>query len=459
MSDLELLRTKIEREMAHAPNVRSHRDDLNDRLNAAQLHIGTMEKWAWLDRLSLLRCLPPLTLTDADYTLAPGGAGVASDAAFSFLRPDGYEFNDVLLLAGHTVTINDVEYIIERAFGTSFLGTDTFYVFLDPRFSVAALAPTGDFTFTLDRYVMPRDIAELFTIMSRSDDQGPLQEIALKTEEWLYLNRDEPDAEPVAIMSSPNLASAHSEPWVDAGPNNFVAAPETAPTATSAAAGSLNGGQEYEYFYVWVVAGMMSARSPVAKVTTQAGHGTVNLTNLEVAYRSGSTDPLGRERWVFRRTDEGPWRLIRKLDTNSGLDNLSDTGGQVFGEVDAYPRARRFLNEGFERHMRVWPPPATRKDLELRYLARIPRMEARSDVPFMPPEFRDVLVHYVCRDLSILADNDRMATYHDRRLNEYLRLMRRRGLVSDAQRHIRRSMFSRPGQRPIPLVQPPVLLG
>ena len=295
--------------------------------------------------------------------------------------------------------------------------------------------------------------------MSRSDDYGPVQEISLKGEEWLYLNRDEAAAEPVAILSSPNLSSPHMEPWVDAGPNNFTAAPTTAPTLAASSGGSLSSGVVIEYYYVWFVAGMVSAPSPTASITLTAGNGTVDLSGLELAYRSGSTDPLGRERWIFRRIDEGAWHRVIQLTTDSSVATAQDTGSQVLAEVDAYPRARNFLNGGSHRHMRLWPPPSTRKDIEVRYLSRIPKLEALSDVPFMPPEFRDVLVHYVCRDLSILADNDRMATYHEKRYHEHLGLMRRRGLVSDAQRHVRYSMFSRNSGDPTHTVKPPVLLG
>lgn len=459
--DLQQLRERVEREMVHAPNVRAHRDDINERLNDAQAYIGGLERWVWLDRLWSWRLLPPLTLTSDDYTADPAGGGPAKASTVQFDMPttDGWEFQDGTLLAGHTITWGGNDYVIERSWGVSSGPLTLFYIVLDSRFD-GTNPPSGDIVFNFDRYLMPPDMAEMYTVMSRSDDKGPIQELAAKTEEWLYLNRDEPPGEPVAFLASHNLPQPYRDDLIGVPLNDRVDAPRTAPTLTSAAGGSLNGGQEYEYFYVWVVAGMISPPSPIAKVTIGAGEGTVDISDLETAESAYTAAACGRERWIYRRTLEGEWRRIHMLLTDSTVTTYSDTGLQQIQQVDLYPRANRWLlADGQYRHYRVWPPPVTRKDLEVRYLARIPKMEAKSDTPFMPPEFRNVLVHYVCRDLSILADNERMATYHEKRLKEYLGMMRRRGLVSDAQRHIRRSMFNRPGQRPIPLVQPPVLLG
>lgn len=459
--DLQQLRERVEREMVHAPNVRGHRDDINQRLNDAQLYVGGLERWSWLDRFWAWRLLPPLTLTDAEYTPNPGGGGPAAQSTVQFTMPTtgGWQLQDAPLLAGHTVLWDGNEYLIERSYGVSTGPSTLYYIVLDSRFD-GAFPPSGDIVFQFDRYVMPGDMQELFGVMSRSDDDGPVRELSLQTEEWFYLNRDEPPGEPQVIMNSPNLAQPYRDALIGTPPNDYVEAPKTAPTLASAAGGSLNGGQEYEYYYVWVWAGMISAPSPIAKITTGAGQGTINISELEVAESSYTAGPLGRERWIYRRTEEGEWRRIHRLETDSTVSVYQDTGSQATQRIDEFPRAQRWLSgDGHYRHYRVWPPPVTRKDLDVRYMSRIPHMEAKSDVPFMPAEFRNVLVHYVCRDLSIVADNDRMAQYHDKRYKEYLGLMRRRGLVSDAQRHVRRAMFNRSDERPVPLVQPLVYNG
>lgn len=455
MATLERLIKDLERAMVHAPNVRGWRDEAADLLNDALLHIGSLDKWSWLDRIWTMRVFEPLTLEAADYIMADPGAGDAAAMAFSFLMPAGWEPDDVLLLEGHTVTIDGVEYLIERAFGVTF-ATTRYYIILDPRFSAAGV--TDDVVFNLDRYKMPFDMAELYAVQRRGDDGRLIGELSLAAEYGLGMDRDDPASEPVALLASHNLPSTYPDPANNIARADSIEAPTTAPTLAAAGGGSLNSGQEYEYRYCWKYAGMTSAMSPTATVKLGGGQGTVDLSGLETWEQETTTSPVGRERWVFRRTDEGPWHRVAII-LNSTTDAFSDGGTQVLSAVGLHPREREFLNGGSYRHYRLWPTPSTRHDYEVRYLARIPRLVAKSDEPFMPPEFHQALVHYAAWQLAANSDNDRLIRYHQSRFEERMRLMRRRGLVSVAQRHTRHTMFENDARVPVHRVKAPVFLG
>jgi len=441
------IRERIERELVHAPDVAPHRNEILDRVNDALQQLVSAHRWPFRYRFREMRLKAEVSLTAAQFTTNAGG----NTYAVSFSVPASWDEADELLLAGHLWEFSSpstgavTPFVIERAS----VAAGSFVLILDPRYAGHA-SLVGDETAKIKflRYVLPRDCEDVFSLTFRDASDKVVRELTLRQEDGLLLNSDDSPALPDVLLRDPNRSSAYPVSSGQDYPHDFASPPQLAPTLAQAAGGALVVGAVYEYRYAWQYAGLTSPSSPVASTTVLAGSGTINLSGLEVLDSSS----LGRTRLIYRRKDEGPWYQIGEI-LSPTVATFADAGTFTTAvNPTALIREREYLSGGSPWFVRTWPLTDADRAPQLRYLARVPRVDNDGDVPEFPEEFHMALVHMVVMAMAPSADAGRLAAAHERMLHNdefgVVTLMRRRYLGTSASRHQRRSVLRDESARP-----------
>ncbi|MCK5711112.1 MAG: hypothetical protein KAI25_00180 [Hyphomicrobiaceae bacterium] len=410
--NLKEIREEIEAELVFAPDVQAHRKDLRRVINRVYRTLMVSFDWTFRRREFQLPLFADLDIASADLTVVGG----TSPFELRFAIPAGWTESDIYALAGQEfrfvaaagasldepLEAPDSRYIIERS-RKFFDGlADVVSIFLDARFVVAALAGNESGTVRFGRYVLPQDVADIQSIMSRDDDRGPIYGLSVATESDIMLNSDIPGPPayflPVETISSQthstyqrNLANHEWREVETRGPRK----PFT--VASDAAAGTLVVGQLYQYLDVWVVSGRLSARSEIVEHThTGASGSSILLSGLETA-----TSGLGRVRYVFRREGkEGAWHFDGE-ETDPTVGTYASTVGDLPGtDPRASTRYVELQEHGAYRYVRFWPRPESDRLVSIYYLAVVRPMEHDLDVPEFPQQYHHVLVHKVVEQLA-----------------------------------------------------------
>jgi hypothetical protein len=454
--NLAKIRQNIEREIRHAPDVKAHREELNDRINEALHWLLSSERWSFRQRVKRMRLYKQQVITSANYTLNADDGGGANKFAIKFSAPTGWDLADKVdgclgarasfsAWTTSTLVYEGVFLVEESGFDSSEV-----YIVLDPRYLGNAEVDSGA-SLTLDwtRYRLPRDCEDVYSVMFRDSDDGPVTELAMAQENRIMLNRDDSPSTPKWFILDPNYSTAKSQESTEYYPADYVPAPHAPLTLTENSSGSLTLLGTYEYAYAWAWGGMVSGISPIASVTLTGANQTVDITDIgEIASTAGGR--LGRQRHIYRRqifSDyEGPWW---KITTLQGPETATFSDDGSFLEAPANPtgavRLHRYHTGVQNRWIRFYPETDTDTEVELRYLARAPVLETDADVPQMPEAFHQVLVHLVVRDLAANHDSQRLAKFHERKAGEIIDAMRRRHLGSTSTRFQKNTILSNQG--------------
>lgn len=456
--NLAEIRESIFEELRFGPSIQSVRDEVERRVNRLQRRICAERRWEFMQRLHTVRLKAQVDIT-ASITESPGSYGAF---ALSVVLPTGWDpLIDPPLLAGHLVDItadyahtNPTSvttsglrtYVIERAIYDS--GNLIFWV--DPRYPGAGNVTTiTAVSFRFLRYRMPGDVLDLYNLMLRDDEDGPIGELSLRQESEVMLNDDDPAGVPGLVVLSPNRPTVEFDPAYNY-PHTHAEPPHDTLVGTSAAGGSLTAGEIYQYKYVWWYAGLVSSPSNTVEVTIGAGHGSVDLTGLELGGLTAS-DPYGRVKVLFRRrvyTDRfGPWFKIAEIaaeDTTYSDEGTFKPFNQPIGtRLHDWPVGQTV------RHFRTAPLTDADRSVEFRYHARVPDLSSDTDEPMLPEYAHMLLVHGVVAEMAPQADGRDLRRHHEEMYKQLFKTFKRRELGSSAIAHRRRSIFAQGLRGPV----------
>lgn len=443
---LKQLRKTIERHLVHAPGVEAHREEMTDRLNDAMRQLMTENVWPFRDRFHTLRLKKERLFAEGSYALNAGG----NVFAISFAKPATWSIVEATeLLEGHTAVFTDNTgaevlgpFVIERAG----ILAGVIEVILDPRYIGGASVPVGSsLRIQFLRYKLPVGVEDVHVMMLRDSDDGPIYEMANATESRFMLNSDDSPGRPVKFINNPNRSTSRARHTGFDYPHDLIEPPHAAPTLTPSGGGALPLLATFEYRYSWAYAGLVSEPSPPSRITLSGPDNAVAVGALE------ATDAdRGRTKLIFRRqiiTDSDnrkrpqPWF---KVGTETDPTSATFSDGGTFTTVTnptAVTRERDYLTGGSNHFIRTWPPTDTDIDAELRYLARVERLETDADVPGFPSAHHPILAHMVTADVAMEQDARRLSEYHERKVRALMRIFKRRELTSSAERHQRRMIL------------------
>lgn len=443
------IRKRLERELRHAPEVKDWRDEFFDRLNDAIVELMTMDDWQFRQRTKQVRVYPEIAGTP---TLTVNASG---EQVYKVAAPDGWlPDEDTAALEGHTVEITGTftsgvfstdetrAYVIERAAAVVDAGVVYLECILDPTYPGNANVSMSAGKIQFLRYTLTDDIEDVYGLIFRDKDAG-VHELSPRQETALNLQADDTGSTPRYFILDPNKDRTYKRYSGQFYPHDFISPPLGPPAVVPLAGGALTALGTYEYRYAWAYGGLVSEPSPSTTVTLAAGEQQVRVT-MEF------TDAgRGRTRYLYRRqvydTYEGPWFRIH-VEPSSNTASHTDAGTFAASGVDPSTviRERRYDSDGSPRFYRLWPTTTERLDAELRYLARLPRVETDADVPEFPGAFHIVLVHLMAAKIARGSEAASLADYHHQKVfgaDGLLDTMRQRHKVSAAQRYMRRKMF------------------
>ena len=428
--NLEKIRKQIEKDIVHAPDVRAHRDDLRDLINRAMRTLITSQRWNFRRRTIRLNLyadqalVSPSSLIDALTT-----------QKLEVPRPAAWTDADVKALAGHVLhngtdladhaSCPDGEYVIEKAENGATISK--MYIYIDPRFTswFGGAQPTGTLTIRFYRYLLPSDAADIFAVYP--PDTAPLRGLSVARQDDVHnLTTVGP---PQAFLNNQALISmAHSTyerglanmEWRgqrNRGPQEDL----TIATSGAVNAGILAG--DYSFCYCWVHSGRVSPPSPVVTHTTIGGF---DLTVTD--WRALDSADYGRDRYLFRRFEAGPWTLDTILTDPSATTFASTaaTKGAIDPTLTAtYAELAEHRNYNY---FRTWPRTDADKTYLVDYLVSARELVDPTDEPEFPEEHHPLLVHMVVQGLGARYGNKDLASTHRLLGGEVLVMMKRRYL-------------------------------
>lgn len=436
------LRTAIESDLQTTMDVEPWRNDITNRINRALRETLTKYRWIFRYRTERIYLLQDRTFEAADVQTSPDGR------TFRLTPPTEWSALEMRALEGHLLasdSYGDIPstttqklrpapdaMVIEDARFTA----PNIDLKLDPRFVDTPTSSLAPLTFKAVRYGLPLDAMEVLSVFSRDDDRGIIPPLDRPTEHRFRLDPDE-TGEPLFWVSSPNLVDQYPYPQARRYQYRKIEAPLQAPVGVLAAAGDLLPNTRYQYKVAWAYAGLVSEPSPVLEITTTATDLIVNLSFVE-----GWSNPLlGRRRLLYRREAEGPWLLATTIIDASQAATFADVGVAIADRWDAqeYERIRDYRTGWARRHIRFWPRPSLDKIVEVTYLAKPRDLVDDSDVPEMPEEHHDLLVHRVVAEVAAAGDGHGLRKYHADRYKEHMKQMARRYLHEGARQYQRHS--------------------
>jgi hypothetical protein len=488
-------RSQIEYEIQFAPGAEQHRIDMYAAMNRVLAEILLMHRWTFRYRTYRFAAFADLAWNLDGWTISQVGVPVrhitvtaltAGDFATNVSRRRAAQFVNAML--NNPVTppesMRDVlglvdngwgtdQFIVERCTVVATLGEPTgFELYLDPRFSLNTNPQVsgwlGDWSLQFLRYALPRDCAQVDRVVVLEGDNVTRRVLqawdSARENSMLDLDPDDTgtphvwSVDVVGVGHTPGatmaLAGAQGYPHQVTSGGARANAPE-APTGLSAAIEDLPAfwtaaafGKRLTYCYTWVFGGMESGPSPFAEAIVEEIGDTVRLT-LEVL----DDNDFGRQRYIYRRVLEGPWRRIAVLD-NPATTTYDDAGGQaveplIQEALDPTTLDRNLRETPSYQWLRLWPRPESTTDVEVRYLARPKRLVNDQDVPEMPDEGHMLIVHKVVADIAARRGAVDLAKHHTARYEEVLGMMQRRYLSTDDGPRVRSGSWDNANYRPL----------
>ena len=428
------IRSRIESQLAHAPDVRTHRDDLRKRINDAHAEIlAAPAQWNFMERTARMRLFPTETIAQAGIT--------RTTFTIQFPQPSTWSNADVdyhlvgaqaaLPWADAGLHANGGLYEVESTSRSA----PNVLIKLDPRYIDAV--PTGDMEIRFPRYRLPQDCYALLSVLSRDDDQGSIRALSAWTESHQVRDFDK-TGEPELYLADPNWISGIN--WAtpaSGGRKTSNDPPMSAPTGAQVAGGTLTPGATYRYFYTWHYGGRHSAPSPVGEITLAATMTRINLAGLDVL--AAAYADTGRERVIWRQENEGPFYRVGVV-TDPTVATFSDLNGlaAVLGDPRTVQRWDEVETASY-KYIRFYPTPSVLKWVDLRYIKTPRRLRYDSDEPDIPEQHRMVLVWKVLEDLTAKHEGTEMERTARRRYKEGLRRMRSSCLADPGERRQRQS--------------------
>jgi len=370
------IRGRVGRALQYAPNVQSREDDWNDEINDKYMELCMDHPWMFLERTEDLT-----TRVDETSVSAVAIDGVTSVTLSSGTPSDNW--------VGHTLE--------EPTSGQTFsiVSVDGTRIYIDTAFSGSG---TKSFNVRYYKYQLPRRCLSVLGIMTRTDDLGKMVGIDRETEERRYLDPD--------VTGTPEVWMPEDD-VLDRAPRTIAGAAVTG--------GSLVLGTEYRYVYVFVQQGRVSAPSLVQSVTTAGINLTVNLTDIE---STGAASGIKKK--VYRESARsGVFKYVATLDETTTA--WSDDGSVTASETDVLDN-----DAGPYRYIRFWPRPTESQTMKVRHLFRPPRLMHDADVPTLPANVHQILVHLTVAELAPRYGGEELGSLHRRKAEKLVgRLMRR----------------------------------
>lgn len=401
------------------PGLDAYKDAIVRRVNRKYLEISDAAPWLFLqvkaDMTVYATVTGSATSTVAVLSAEPrevDGVGTAFGSHYdgqTFVGPDG------------------ADYIIAYAALPAVMVLTTDY-------STLPLTANASWSVRFDRYSLPADCNEVLGITSRDDDRGRLVFIDRRTEEKLFLDKDNT-----------------GDPWVGVQDDYLnLRAPVGAPVLGAQnrgtyAANDLLASTEYEYRYTWFTQGLEGPPSPVASVTTNASSGgSVDVYVDDTRYRLPSNSIVGDSgirSYLYRRDVTNSGRWIRVADIAPGASPYSDEHllPPSYDDRIAVPV---FEEQGPREYIRMWTTAGSDLTVELRYLRRPKKLAADSQAPEWPVQYHHILIFHAIADTLRQHGATEEAKVWDARGERLLQRMRGRYL-SKTDNLVRRGSFDR----------------
>lgn len=421
--NLRELRTALENETRHHPDLVSHREDLNACINDAyQAFCGEMPGgWPWLRRRAPLLSFPDLVIPNASVGFAAGwGArtlqlpslrtgvepsmfGLADEslAASIFRQLPGADFElvDMTLRGEQSGIFARAPYTIECVVE---IVDDTCAIQLDPRFTAAALGTdVGDYAIRFRRSLLPPDCKSLIAVY---DEEGrPLRAVGpTQARRWI-----ENDALDTAGTTGWFLEDMGSDLRLSPSPVDiFLSDPahspytfqretwpvrETISISENASVGSptvdqIPVGTRIRVFACWFWAGRFGPPSNIAELETTGDINTISVTGFPVLPTTGSEIEWGRRIAIFMAEGEGAF-FLRTFVRNPALSTVTiDTRNTAANSTPSlrFPRYDEIAHEGAPQYIRLHPRPSQVRRLEIEYVANPRKLIEGTDSPEIP---------------------------------------------------------------------------
>lgn len=391
--NLSQIRERINNELRYSPNSQSYKDDVVSVINDVYQAICGSQKWTFLEHIIDFPIYSNITVTVTSQT----GEFIANftEDIGDTLQPGDDEHH---YTSGHTfVTAGGDEYAINRG------GASSSYLHIPDTGAGTNLLGTG--TIRFDRYILPYDCIDVLGIVSRTDLRGEVFLVDRSAERHLLLNPDDSPGLSLAFI----LDNAQEL----RGPRQEV-------TAASDNGDTLTAGT-YTYFYVFKARGLLSPISNRVSFTSD-GTDTAELSGFEDTEVGG--DAVGIQKLIYRdNAGDGIFRYASEI--SDGTVTLIDTDFSLNED-------RVWDDRGPARTIRFYPRPSTDRTLELRYLRKPRRLAHENDVPFIPVEFHELLVHRVMEQIAARSGGTELLGLHRRLGDELENRMKRRYLTQSA---------------------------
>ena len=490
--NLKAIRQQIEDETQFAPAAERHRNALNDKINRALELFVESEPWVFRERTYCFAAFPDLSWGYTNWTISEAGVPARSIRVSGLSTPTyatvvnrrrlaqlmGAMVNNPIFPPETTRDDDDgltesgwgsESFQIERvspafSVGSKFANFSGLDIWPDPRFGLGtnpkAASWTGAWEVKFLRYALPRDCARVERVVVTHQD-GAVNRVPLgawdPAREAIGLDLDPADtgvpdrwlADVVGIGGSPaasmSLAGNLGYPHQITHGGARMTTPEAPTTITAVLSGAAGGdwtaaavGKRVQYVYTWQFAGMESGPSPVGEATIATAVDKVRLT-LEAL-----NDDIGRNRLIYRRVGEGPWRRIGIVSTSTltAFDDLgTDEAEPAYtNNLDAGSLDQTLRETSNQQWLRLYPRPTVITDLEVRYLAIPRRLVADVDVPEIPEHLHALLVHYVVAGIAAKhGAPEKTVEFHRLQYTDLLGVAMRRYLHTDTGPRVRRS--------------------
>lgn len=299
MASLSGIRQEIIDEMSFDPDLARYLDSLDRRINSAYMELIESQPWLFAQRVTDLQTYDQVDGTPST-TLSVTSANLRQFSPLPNFLVAGWANGGVLNIGGEELTIGHVD-----TSGLGKLYTTT------P--ASAAISATADWSITFPRYPLPMETIEVMGFTDRaSDGFGRLTYLARRREEEAFLKTS---------------VNGRAE-WVIEDDHIGRREPSLPPTLTTTNTGSLRANTTYQVAYTIKFAGMESAMSPIAEVTTHGSHKAIEVTDLEEVrwLVSGSPVASGVLRRVYVRdvTNRGRWYLWEEVDSDGTVGDIDD---------------------------------------------------------------------------------------------------------------------------------------
>jgi hypothetical protein len=379
-------------------------------MNTEYLRVLDERRWEFLEKLDKeLFVWPWLKVTDTwtvdDYKLTPASLGFVSPA---------YEGADV-----YRVVDNKQEFF---AIVAAIQGMD---IYLD---RTSGLGSGTEQTFVFrPRTRMPLDAAEVLGMMSRVDDRGPVRRVSLAEERSYMLNEDQEQSQGWAAV------------YVSDPPSTVFPGPKGGMVVTMTpliAAVPLKPKTDYRFFYAYFKQGIYSGRSPITSFTTPASPAAGD--GLQVETDEFFEDERGWRRFACVSVANGRWEHFGQP--------ISDTTSQAtFYYTESYEPRIPWLDPSPAEYVRFYPRQPSyvlvdapyvstaadnlRIQYEVRYKLRPVKLGNDEDLPMMPEQFHQLLVHLTCQRIAAKREDTSIEKFHRTEAERYMKLMSRRHLA------------------------------